>query len=98
MSSQLQCQSSDYDNTGLTYDSVESFLQVCEDCFGDWPTLTDRGECWYDTDGQLVLAPEWLVEARKAAYAAGDADATRLCDRALAGCQAATDECRLAYQ
>jgi hypothetical protein len=53
-----RCRSDTYDQTGEPFDSVEDFLKMCREVFGEAPKLREQNDgCWYGTDGERVLEP-----------------------------------------
>jgi hypothetical protein len=54
-----RCRSDAYDQTGEPFDSVDDFLAMCREVFGEAPTLREQNDgCWYDEhDGERVLEP-----------------------------------------
>lgn len=53
------CVNDRYDEVGeVPYESVEAFAAMCQECFGERPTLTTRlDDNVYDDRGELVLVP-----------------------------------------
>ena len=52
-----RCTNDTYDPDGTeTYDSVEDFLHMCDDCFGERPEIVEQyGGDWCDESGAVVL-------------------------------------------
>jgi len=85
-----RCVSDLYDPNGdIPYDSLEDFLAMCQECFGEQPTLRETFAGDYeDTDGTLVLQ---VLDDESDDYDDGEAmDGDH--DSAMASCGWGTDE------
>lgn len=70
----FNCRNADYGNWSEPYDSVEQFLEMCEECFGQVPDLYESYGKWFESEtNNLVLEPiikagyvtngtKWLVQ------------------------------------
>ena len=52
------CRNADYGAWSDPYDSVDQFLEMCEECFGQVPDLYESNGKWFDCETHsLVLEP-----------------------------------------
>ena len=49
------CMDDRYDNSGLSYETVDEFLEMVAALFGEELTLRYLAEGYYDEDGRLIL-------------------------------------------
>lgn len=52
----LRCISDSYTQTPDIFDSVDEFIAMCLECFGEAPAIVEQHDGWHDDVG-LVLEP-----------------------------------------